>query len=153
MICYRRDFACFLFVPMRFPIVQYADTLLLIHVDGQQILAFLIIFSQSTGLDINYLKSSMIPINVVTEEASTLANIFGCPFNKLPFTYLGLLVVTTRPRIVDLLPLADCIGRRLTASSCFLAQDGMLKLLNYVISFMPLFFVQLAYSTWNFEAV
>lgn len=68
MICYRRDFACFLFVPMRFPIVQYADTLLLIHVDGQQILALLIIFSQSTGLDINYLKSSMIPINVVTEE-------------------------------------------------------------------------------------
>lgn len=115
---------------------------MLIHVHGQQILALLIIFSQSTGLDINYLKSSMIHINVVTEEDSTLANMFCCPFNKLPFTYLDLLVVTTRPRIVDLLPLADCIERRLTASSCFLAQDGMLKLLNYVNSFMPIYFLR-----------
>ena len=83
-------------------------------------------FSQSTGLDINYHKSSMIPINIDESTAADLASIFGCQVGKLPFTYLGLPVGTTRPKIVDFLPLVDCMERRLTASSCFLTQGGKL---------------------------
>jgi hypothetical protein len=60
---------------------------------------------------------------------------------KLPFTYLGLPVGTTRPKIVDLLPLVDCMERRLTASSCFLTQGGKLQLLNSVISSMPIYYL------------
>ena len=79
-------------------------------------------FSQSTGLDINYNKSSMIPINLDEVSMVEMATAFGCQVGKLPFTYLGLPMGTTRPKIVDLLPLVDCMERRLTASSCFLTQ-------------------------------
>src|SRR4051812_24158228 len=81
-------------------------------------------FSETTGLDINYNKSSMIPINIDDACVAQLAAAFGCQVGKLPFTYLGLPVGTTRPKIVDLLPLVDCMERRLTASSCFLTERG-----------------------------
>lgn len=42
---------------------------------------------------------------------------------------------------MDLLPLVDCMERRLTASSSFLAQGGRLQLLNTAISSMPIFFM------------
>src|SRR3954469_17837666 len=48
---------------------------------------------------------------------------------------------TTRPKMVDFLPLVDCMERRLTASSCFLNQGGKLQLLNSVISSMPIYFL------------
>src|SRR3954469_1442960 len=48
---------------------------------------------------------------------------------------------TTRPKMVDFLPLVDCMERRLTASSCFLTQGGKLQLLNSVISSMPIYFL------------
>ena len=98
-------------------------------------------FSKSTGLDINYSKSSMIPINIDETRHSLLAVVFGCQVGKLPFTYLGLPVGTTRPKMVDFLPLVDCMERRLTASSCFLTQGGKLQLLNSVISSMPIYFL------------
>ena len=59
----------------------------------------------------------MYPINVIDQVATDLAAFFGCKLGKMPFTYLGLPVGTTRPKIVDLLPLVDCMERRLTASS------------------------------------
>ena len=111
-----------------FPIVQYADdTILVMHAEVQQVLRLkdaLKSFSESTGLDINYHKSSMIPINLDEATIAEMATAFGCQVGKLPFTYLGLPVGTTRPKIVDLLPLVDCMERRLTASSCFLSQGG-----------------------------
>ena len=111
-----------------FPIVQYADdTILIMPADVHQVLRLkeaLQRFSQSTGLDINYNKSSMIPINLDEVPMNHLATVFGCRVGKLPFTYLGLPVGTTRPKIVDLLPLVDCMERRLTASSSFLTQGA-----------------------------
>ena len=59
----------------------------------------------------------------------------------MPFTYLGLPVGTTRPKIVDLLPLVDCMEGRLTASSWFLPQGSRLQLVNSVISSLPIFFL------------
>ena len=51
-----------------YPIVQYADdTLIILPAEEDQLLALkgmLLKFSQSTGLHINYHKSSMLPINV-----------------------------------------------------------------------------------------
>jgi hypothetical protein len=57
---------------MDFPIVQYADdTLLLLQADASQLFclkALLNTFAASTGLHVNYSKSSMIPINVSEEK-------------------------------------------------------------------------------------
>ena len=64
----------------------------------------------------------MIPINIDEAMISQLAAAFGCQMGKLPFTYLGLPVGATRPKMVDFFPLVDCMERRLTASSCFLTQ-------------------------------
>ena len=98
-------------------------------------------FSESTGLDINYNKSSMIPINIDEALLSDVTAVFGCQVGKLPFTNLGLPVGTTKPKMVDFLPLVDCMERRLTTSSCFLNQGGKLQLLNSVISSVPVYFL------------
>ena len=128
-----------------FPIIQYADdTLVIMQADVTQVATLkdaLKVFSTSTGLDINYHKSSMIPINVEEAQIASLAATFGCQVGSLPFTNLGLPVGTTRPRMVDFLPLVDCMERRLTASSCFLNQGGKLQLLNSVISSLPIYFL------------
>ena len=83
----------------------------------------------------------MIPINVEEAQIASLAATFGCQVSSLPFTYLGLPVGTTRPRMVDFLPLVDCMERRPTASSCFLNQGGKLQLLNPVISSLSIYFL------------
>ena len=53
---------------MDFPIIQYAnDTLLLLQADARQLIclkSLLNTFAASTGLHVNYNKSSLIPINV-----------------------------------------------------------------------------------------
>ena len=79
---------------MDFPIVQYAyDTLLLFQADANQLVylkALLHTFAASTGLHVNYSKSSMIPINMSEERTRHLAATFGCSIGSMPFTYLGL---------------------------------------------------------------
>lgn len=97
-------------------------------------------FSESIGLQVNYHKSSMLPINVDAPETERLANVFGCQVGTLPFTYLGLPVNFHRPRIVDPMPLVDSMERRVTASSSFLAQSGRLQYLISALSSLPIFF-------------
>lgn len=68
----------------------------------------------------NYHKSALLPINT-SQHLQDLAESIGCRVGSLPFTYLGLPVGTTKPRIIDLMPLVDNMERRLSASSSFLA--------------------------------
>jgi hypothetical protein len=62
-----------------FPIVQYADdTLLIMEACPQQLLvlkSILNTFAYSTGLKMNYSKSSMFPINIFTERLNHLISI------------------------------------------------------------------------------
>jgi hypothetical protein len=125
-----------------FPIIQYADdTLLIMPADLEQVIALkevLKVYSDSTGLHINYHKSSMMAINVDDEVMQQLANGFGCQIGTLPFTYLGLAVGTTKPMIQDLTPIVHRLERRLTATSCFLSQGARLQLIVSAISSLPL---------------
>jgi hypothetical protein len=65
-----------------YPIIQYADdTIIVLLVDPFQLAKFRDILGQYasfTGLNINYNKSSMIPINVTHDEVVKLAKEFGC---------------------------------------------------------------------------
>ena len=128
-----------------FPIVQYADdTLLILPACVDQVLALkevLLKFSLSTGLRVNYNKSSMIPINMSPEDVSSLAAAFECQVASLPFTYLGLPLGTTRPRIQDLTPIVTRLERKLTCISCFLSQGARLQLVDSALSSMPIFFL------------
>jgi hypothetical protein len=128
-----------------FPIIQYADdTLLIVPADRVQLLALKEVlhkFSLSTGLKINYSKSQMVPINIPDDLISELASDFGCQIGSMPFTYLGLPLGTTKPHIIDLMPLACRLERRLASSSCFLSQGARLQLINSALASMPLHFL------------
>jgi hypothetical protein len=78
-------------------------------------------FSLSTGLKVNYQKSSLVPINVPEDSVAQLAVAFGCQIASLPFTYLGLPLGTTKPKIQDLTPIVTRLERKLTSISCFLS--------------------------------
>lgn len=120
------------------------DTIVILPAVEEQLIALknmLQVFQASTGLKVNFGKSSMVPLNVDESEASRLAGILGCKLGDLPFTYLGLPLGTTRPRIQDLMPLVDGLERRLSASSSMLNQGSRLQLLTSVLTSMPIYFL------------
>ena len=121
-----------------FPVVQYADDIILImQADINQVLhlkRILSLFSASTGLKVNYNKSSTIPVNVPTNKLNDLAAAFECQVGSMPFTYLGLPMGTTKPRFEDLTPLMDRVERRLVSCSSFLSYSGRLQMVNSSIS-------------------
>jgi len=101
-----------------FPIVQYADdTLLILPAEAKQLFTLkglLRGFSDSTGLNVNFSKSCLLPINVSEAWLSHLASTFGCRVGSMPFTYLGLPLGTTRPSVQDFTPLLSRMERRLS---------------------------------------
>ena len=123
------------------PVVQYADdTLLIVQACPRQLQvlkALLQRFALATGLQVNYQKTCMMPLNITADRLSELANIFGCSTGSLPFTYLGLPLGTTRPLISDLSPMVDQVERRLNASARFLDYGGRLTLVQSVLSSLP----------------
>jgi hypothetical protein len=72
-----------------------------------------------TGLEVNFHKSSLVPINLSEEEANNIAISLGCQTAPMMFTYLGLPMGTTKPTIRELCPLTDRVERRLTTSASF----------------------------------
>ena len=67
--------------------------------------SILVDYAKSVGLKINFHKSTLVPINIDPVLAGEVATIFGCCIGGMPFTYLGLLMGTTRPSVTDLMPL------------------------------------------------
>lgn len=103
-----------------FPVVQYAnDTLIIMEGDPKQLFflkTLLQNFSDSRGLKVNYSKSMLLPVNISEESLDHLAKTFGCSKGSLPFTYLGLPLGLTKPRVQDFLPLVNKCERRLGVS-------------------------------------
>lgn len=128
-----------------FPIIQYADdTLIIMEACSNQLFflkSLLNSFASSTGLKVNYAKSMMVPINVSKDRLSHLANIFGCSTGSFPFTYLGLPLGLTKPRVEDFWPLISKCERRLASTANFLSQAGRLELTNLVFAALPTFFM------------
>ena len=128
-----------------YPIVQYADdTLIVLPALDSQLIALkdmLHNFAASTGLRVNFTKSSLIPINMSEEEGARIAALLGCSVGSMPFTYLGLPMGTSKPTIYDLLPLVDRIERRLSATSYLLNQGSRLQLLQSALTSMPIYFL------------
>ena len=108
-----------------FLVVQYADdTILIMEANVSQVTylkGLLDTFATSTGLRVNFHKSSIVPINVPEATLDSLAAAFGCQTASMPFTYLGLPMGTTKPSFEDLTPLMDRVERRLAACSSLLS--------------------------------
>jgi hypothetical protein len=94
-------------------------------------------FTISTGLKINFHKSSMIPINTSQQKVQDLAFLFGCKVESLPFTYLGLPMGTTRPKIEDLTPMICKVDKRLSGLSHLMSYSARLVTIKAVIAAMP----------------
>lgn len=92
-----------------YPIIQYADDTLIIMPAVISRLSnlkdLLYTYSISAGLKVNYQKSFMVPINVYEESTQLLATILGCQVGKMPFTYLGLPLGTTKPAVEESMPI------------------------------------------------
>lgn len=91
-------------------------------------------FLASTGLQVNYRKSQMYPINISHERMIRLAGTFDCDIGSMLFTYLGLPMGTTKPHMEDLTPLMDRVERRLSACSTWLSYSGRLEMINSAIT-------------------
>lgn len=109
-----------------YPVVQYADdTLIIMPAEEQQLLnlkEILDTYAASTGLKVNFSKSSLVPINIESDRANLLAAAIGCKVGAMPFTYLGLPLGTTRPTIEEYMPLMHRIERRLVGLNKLLSR-------------------------------
>jgi retron-type reverse transcriptase len=107
-----------------FPIIQYADdTLVIMKADATQLTclrALLTTFAYSTGLKVNYQKSSMVPINMNEERLSHFTSTFNCQSGSFPFTYLGLPLGITKPSLEYFLPMVQRVQRKLCGIADFL---------------------------------
>lgn len=81
----------------------------------------------------------MLPIDIGPEKFNHLANTFGCSKGAFPFTYLGLPLGLTKPKVDDFLPLVSKCERRLAFTSIFLSQASRLELCNAVLLALPTF--------------
>jgi hypothetical protein len=126
-----------------FLIVQYADdTLLIMEACPKQLFflkAVLNSYATSTGLRVNYNKSSLYPINVNPEKMEILSRTFNCQIRSMPFTYPGLPLGLSKPRIQHFLPLIQRIEKRLSCTSNFVSQARRLELVNSIFSALPTF--------------
>lgn len=98
-------------------------------------------FSNSTGLRVNYSKSMMLPINISEDRLEHLARTFGCTKGSFPFTYLGLPLGLTKPKVRHYLPLINKCERRLGGISSMLNQAGRLQINNAVLSALPTYYM------------
>jgi len=90
-------------------------------------------------MKVNFQKLMMIPISISQDRLGHLARIFGCSTGSLPFTYLGLPLGLTKPRMEDFLPIVSRCERRFVSESIFLSRAGRLQLTNLVLSALPTF--------------
>ena len=88
-----------------FLIIQYADdTIIILHacpLQIQQVQNILMHFRVYTGLRVNYNKSMMVPMNVPAHKIKQLSAILGCAHSSFPFTYLGLPLGISKPKVED----------------------------------------------------
>jgi hypothetical protein len=86
---------------------------------------------------VNYGKSGLVPINLYPEKTDIMTGVFVCRVQSMPFTYLGLPMETTKPKVEHFAPLMNRAERQLTSISSMLTYAGKLQLVNSVLSSLP----------------
>lgn len=128
-----------------FPVLQYADDTLLI----KSILASFSVFS---GLQINFHKSTLVPISVDDGTASEIARLLGCPVSSFPCTYLGLPLSVNKITHGMLLPVIHKVDKRLSGwLATFLSWGGRLTLVNSVLVGIPSYLM--SFFPWPKESI
>lgn len=100
-----------------YPVLQYeGDTLILVCGDVAGIMALkniLTAFSNTTGLMINFHKSTFVPMHKPEADYAQMVAILGCAIASFPQTYLGLPLSPHKLRVADYQPLISRFDRYL----------------------------------------
>jgi hypothetical protein len=81
----------------------------------------------------------LLPINISHEKTKQLVGVFGCSVGSYPFTYLGLLMGTTKSRVEHFAPLVCRIERKISATATWLTMAGRATLVDMAISSVPIY--------------
>ena len=68
-------------------------------------------------------------------------SLFGCEVGSFLFTYLGLPLGVSKPKVIDCLPLVKKCELRLSATSAFFSQAGRLEVTNSIFTALPMYFM------------
>ena len=99
-------------------------------------------FATSSGLVTNSEKSAVYPVRCEGIDLQHIMEPFRCPIKSFPCTYLGLPLHVKQVRRVDIRPLIDKVGKRLTAwKGRLLNKAGRLRLVNSVLTAIPTYFL------------
>ena len=129
------------YLPCR--IIQYADdTLIILPADPLQVArlrSVLDTFSRATGLEINFHKSTFVPIHVPPSRATHLASILECSISAFPQNYLGLPLSDHKLPASALEFLATKITKQIPGwRTSLIPIGGRLTLSTAVLSALPL---------------
>lgn len=128
-----------------YPIVQYADdTLIIVLGDAAQLLllkGLLRTFTDVTGLQVNFDKSFLVPMNMDDNRAAHLAATQECKVGEMPFTYLGLPLGTTKTTVDEFMPILTRIEKRLMGINKLLNYSARLLMVNSVLTALPTFYM------------
>lgn len=111
----------------------------------------LILFQDLSSLKVNFSKSLLVRVNVMSSWLAEAAGVLNCKVGSIPFMYLGLPIGGNVRRLNFWEPLIKRINSILSGwSSIYLSLGGRLVLLKYVLSSLPLyalsFFIPMLFS-------
>ena len=99
-------------------------------------------FGEASGLLVNLSKCAAFPIRCQDINMTEVLESFPCPVSEFPCSYLGLPLHIRPLRRVDFQPIIDKIVNRLPSwKAKFINKAGRLKLVNTVLSLIPVYFL------------
>jgi len=99
-------------------------------------------FASASGLITNTVKSAAYPVRCEGLDLQHIMEHFQCPVKSFPCTYLGLPLHVKQVRRVDIQPLIDKLGKRLSAwKGMLLNRAGKLRLINSVLTAIPTYYL------------
>ena len=97
-------------------------------------------FTRATGLDINYNKSTLVPMHVPAPDVTRFVNILGCAEGAFPQTYLGLPLSNEKLNLAAFAPIIASADRYLSGWwASLLNHHGRLTLVNAVLDSLPVY--------------
>ena len=128
------------------PVLQYADdTLIMIRATptaAANLKRILDDFAHATGLQINFNKTTFVPISITDDEAISIANTLGTTTSAFPQTYLGLPLSDRKLPPSAFQPIIDNIDKYLSGwRASLLSKGGRLVLLASVLDSLPTHFM------------
>lgn len=98
------------------------------------------LFTNISGLAVNYAKCSFVPINI--QDTESVRWILGCQQTEFPLTYLGMPLTLKRLNKEQYRPFIERIEQRLEGwQGRRLSRAGRLVLVNSVLSSLPIYFM------------